>query len=317
MSRHLVKHRRGVTLIELMVICAILGVLMGMVLFALQGATEQARADRTRAQVVKINDLIMSRWEGYRQRPLPLRMPAGTHPGTAAQIRLQATWCLMRLEIPERKTDILADVPSNLQTYGMKTPSLLTAYRAKLTALTGGSVADQYPNWSYTNQQAECLYLILSTLRDGDTTGLDFFTSSEVKDTDGDGVPEIVDGWGQPIRFLRWAPGFASNVQSRDASQQPDPFDPLKIINSLHAPDGTNPQGFALFPLIMSAGPDKTFDIFLDREAPDIVDYSSTTPANFPYSAFGGNQIGAPLDIDNNGSVDNIDNITNHLTVTR
>ncbi len=181
MSKLAANSRRGVTLVELMVICAILGVLMGMVLFALQGATETARADRTRSQVVKINDLIMSRWEGYRQRPLPVRIPAGTHPGNAAQIRLQATWCLMRLEIPERKTDILADVPANLQAVGMKTPSLLTSYRAKLTALTGGTVADQYPNWSAENQQAECLWLILSTLRDGDSSGLDFFTTSEIK----------------------------------------------------------------------------------------------------------------------------------------
>src|SRR5438445_786596 len=31
--------------------------------------------------------------------------------------------------------------------------------------------------------------------------------ASAIRDTDGDGVPEIVDGWGRPIAFFRWGTG--------------------------------------------------------------------------------------------------------------
>ena len=36
------------------------------------------------------------------------------------------------------------------------------------------------------------------------------FGENEIADLDGDGWPVFVDGWGNPIMFLRWAPGFSS-----------------------------------------------------------------------------------------------------------
>ncbi len=65
----------------------------------------------------------------------------------------------------------------------------------------------------------------------------------------------------------------------------------------------------------MSAGPDKKFDMFLDTAT--ALSFSSTTPPNFPYAAFDGKQLGVGVDVDSDGSDDSIDNITNHLTVTR
>lgn len=55
-------------------------------------------------------------------------------------------------------------------------------------------------------ESAEMLYLILTA---GDVLGVppvgsDEFSSSEVRDTDGDGLLEFVDGWGRPLRFYRW-----------------------------------------------------------------------------------------------------------------
>ena len=56
--------------------------------------------------------------------------------------------------------------------------------------------------------------------------------------SDNDGMPEILDPWGTPIRFLRWAPGFRSSMQVGDIAASTDgdaglgngdPFDPLKI----------------------------------------------------------------------------------------
>ncbi len=39
------------------------------------------------------------------------------------------------------------------------------------------------------------------------------FKPADVADVDQDGFPEFIDAWGKPIRFLRWAPGFLSDLQ--------------------------------------------------------------------------------------------------------
>ena len=39
--------------------------------------------------------------------------------------------------------------------------------------------------WTPQHQHAECLYLILASMRDGNTTGLDFFSEGEIGDAEG------------------------------------------------------------------------------------------------------------------------------------
>ena len=46
-------------------------------------------------------------------------------------------------------------------------------------------------------------------MKDGDKNALDFFMPDEIGDMDEDGMKEILDGWGTPIEFLRWAPGYS------------------------------------------------------------------------------------------------------------
>lgn len=83
------------------------------------------------------------------------------------------------------------------------------------------------------------------------------FRSDEIGDVDRDGAPEFLDGWSNPLAFLRWAPaassplasgsaGINSPVQIADPIRQHDPFDPLRV----------DAGGFALYPLIISSGPD-------------------------------------------------------------
>src|SRR5690606_1599205 len=183
---------------------------------------EEARAARTRAQIQKIHELLMIHWESYRTRPVPIRTSAAA-PQQAAQLRLLALRELMRMELPDRITDV-TDPP----TYLSGRPALNLAYRRRAANVS----------WSATNQQAECLYMILANMQDGTRRGLDFFRENEIGDTDGDGMPEILDGWGRPIRFLRWAPGYSSPLQPsppsalnpvRSPELLPDPFDPLRV----------------------------------------------------------------------------------------
>lgn len=59
---------------------------------------------------------------------------------------------------------------------------------------------------THKTARAEVLYALLvnglSPL--GSAFSSEDFTSREVQDTDGDGMPEFVDAWGEPIQFFRW-----------------------------------------------------------------------------------------------------------------
>ena len=75
------------------------------------------------------------------------------------------------------------------------------------------------------------------------------FTSKEIQDTDGDGLPEFVDAWGEPIQFFRWPiyfgavldvampptsdsqKGYAPYSGLSDVRQQ-DPFDPNQLLTA-------------------------------------------------------------------------------------
>jgi len=57
-----------------------------------------------------------------------------------------------------------------------------------------------------TTESAELLYFFLfhSGNFGSAEVSRDDFTEKEIADTDGDGLPEFIDAWGQPLRFYRW-----------------------------------------------------------------------------------------------------------------
>mgnify|MGYP002623882542 CR=1 FL=1 len=270
MRRQFLKRRRpGFTLVELLVVVLIITILATIVLVAMFSATETARAARTRSMIARINDLLVPIWENYRTRRVPLLM-TDSNPSTAAATRLDALRALMRMELPERKTD----VEDGSGIAGLARPALSHAYQRQVIARAGS-----FGDWSEANQGSECLYLILSRIQDGDTNGLEFFRETEIGDVDNDGMPEILDGWGKPIAFLRWAPGFVPANSAATAYQDgtsPDPFDPLGVL-------GTPPKTFYLFPLVFSAGPDGEYAISTNSD-PAGFQYSTTSPPNDPFT---------------------------------
>ena len=69
--------RRAFTLMELLIVLLIIAVLAALALTALQGAAEEARADRTRAIIQKLDQLIMQRYDGYRTQLFPMTAADG------------------------------------------------------------------------------------------------------------------------------------------------------------------------------------------------------------------------------------------------
>jgi hypothetical protein len=185
-------------------------------------------------------------------------------------------------------------------------------------------------------------------MKDGDKSALEFFTPDEIGDVDGDGMKEILDGFGRPIEFLRWAPGYSieqpgpdlergvagnddnGNMatdefaefllagddftyeltpQSRNRVEYPDQFDPI----------GLDLTSFGLRPLIVSSGPDKEFDLFTDlitAEGPPHR-YSGGGNNDFPLPCIRFLPTvplcGTPMDRDGDGVLTYGDNITNHF----
>lgn len=266
--------RPAFTLTELLVVVVILGMLAALVLGALQAGRQSAREARTKATIAKLHTIIMAQYDSYRTRRVPVNT-AGMTPQQAAVARLVMLRAIMRLEMPERWTDVVYD-PQNP---AANNPSLGPPGRPQPNpaVLPGGvpwpSVAQRYyrtyvryfqeanGDWSRMNENApaECLYLIVSASPEA----LAQFHENEIGDTDEDGLMEFVDGWGRPIYFLRWAPGFNdSDVQpnvppltAADAAQTDhDPFDPRRVDSA----------AWRLVPLIYSAGPDGQYDVAFD-----------------------------------------------------
>jgi len=343
---------RGFTLVELLATIAIIGILAGAVLAAVHASREAARVTKTRSTITKLHTIIMEQYESYRTRRVPVQT-AGLPPAVAAARRLGAIRLTMCLEMPERWTDLppaptasdpnpevwVVDPETGANVFKLPVPALAAAYRRRydraLRALTQSPPAG--PGLSQPEAEdvlgdyasAECLYMIVTMA--GGAEAREQFKGSEIGDVDGDGLPEFLDAWGNPIKFLRWAPGLTdSDLQAQtyflnptgDEFVQAAPESVAEVALRDHDPyDNRNlfPYAYRLVPLIYSAGPDGIYDIdvkpgyrFRDLGDPYYFGTAATRVENTS---------GRPLDSDNlsvtatgsaNGSFDHYDNITNH-----
>lgn len=337
--------RPGFTVMELLIVMAIIALISSAILFAMFGALEEAKAARTRTQIAKLHEIISDRYDAFESRSLQFPAMASLSvlpdPREVARVRVLGLRDLMRMEMPDRITDV-ANGPEDLMMYypniyaatvvpvsvRLAQPSAQRNFQARASA-----------TWTVSHQGAECLYLIISSIREEGGDPIDYFTDSEIGDVDGDGMREILDAWGQPIGFLRWAPGYVSPMQVPNPDLNPDPFDPLKTDvrwrYNLPVRAGLNSGTYRLMPLIYSAGNDGEVEIvdqgsaFFYRQTPLMAGipnnppwpFALTPPApqrvypNDPYYLDSGTGylIGEEIDLNGDGIPGYADNITNHL----
>jgi prepilin-type N-terminal cleavage/methylation domain-containing protein len=335
MSRH---NARGFTLVEMMIVITIIGLLAGLTLPALNAARTAAKIAKTKTLVTRLHYIVMDQYDSYRTRrpAMDLEAYAKTHgygpepsgrvlPRELARARVNAIRDMIRLEMPDRWTDVTGG-PLVLNYMPSVSLRYLRLYKAAFAAAGGDPVKEGNVA---KNAAAECLYMIVMSI----PNAAEQFHASDIGDVDNDGLPEFIDAWGRPIRFLRWPAGFYmdpdnnyngdSNLQfgpkvfsggATNPKYQPDPFDPRNIL-----------QECAVYPLIYSAGPDGIYDINIG------VGKSGT----YQYLPSGGNLytnvqddntpqhlIGLPLDGDSmdgtppDGALDHYDNIHNHRLET-
>ncbi len=98
-------------------------------------------------------------------------------------------------------------------------------------------------NHQHQTARAEMLYAILVEGQGplGNAFNREDFTTNEVKDTDEDGLPEFVDGWGKPLQFYRWPIFYNSDGLQKGplpffSNIEPRPSAPLDPTGQIVAP---------------------------------------------------------------------------------
>jgi prepilin-type N-terminal cleavage/methylation domain-containing protein len=349
---------RGVTLIELLITMVIMAIISAAILGTARAAMESARRSRTKSTITKINTLLMERWDSYSTRRVevspaivsainalyPAQISSAERGQMMADARLLALRELMQMEMPDRWSDVInqpvEDVadqsPSNFFQPKMlaAVPAVAQTYYRRLVNMHKDVNGDQITgNMARDNQSAECLYLTIMYAT-GEGEARTHFLPQDIGDTDGDGAPEFLDGWGNPIFFVRWPAGFVSNspLMTGDPEVDHDPFDPLRRDIATTPPDSRYPSiqpfrklvvtrvrnrsphvaAYRLMPLIFSGGPDNDPGLHLAPVA--VVDDPYSTYVSSGVDAL----LASPLTVDLAGSNydgDNWkDNINNHLS---
>jgi prepilin-type N-terminal cleavage/methylation domain-containing protein len=281
-------HRTGFTLVELLVTIAILAILGGLTIGGLANSTKRGKADTTRFMVSKLSDAILEYYEDYED--------------VAGTTQLQQFRDRIRQELP----DSWADVPD------VGSPHSTSPARAGASA--GYPISARYadykkarPKASQAHQSAECLFMIINQ-SGAFPDFLENVRPDRVGDLDNDDAKEFLDGWGNPIAFMRWAPGFStttdysvrySPIQIADKNDRHDPLDP----------GDADPNAYALYPLIYSAGADGAYGLLEAK-----LGWPMALTAICDFMPNGRDRVGAP-DPDNLTAYR--DNITNHQLIAQ
>ncbi|TWT50513.1 hypothetical protein Pla22_32560 [Rubripirellula amarantea] len=182
----------------------------------------------------------------------------------------------------------------------------LVGQKAGIAGLSFNACVDGDLNngeWTTEHEGAECLYLILASNLFNGSPGIDALKSDDLGDTDDDGVPEVLDPWGRPVGFARWAPGYFlrqnwepdSSLTSLTDEElhllkgdlAKDPIDLLlsdpRYAGVTGIPNFQADDPFPLVPIVVSAGSDGVFDMVgFDAPLNPAIDYANTPLSSMP-----------------------------------
>ena len=325
----------GFTLVELLMVIVIIGIMGGMVVTATSGVLTNAREAKTRATILAVDGVVQRLYEDIQYRPLPVVIPElntgvddsndefgrevlGTE---AARVRLLMRRDLLRMEVPDRYSDIAigpisinaacnlvklsggAVVGTRRDTASRTARSVEWSANAKQQLYQDFILATATPE----NQGAECLYLILATTFVAGEPAIASLPVGSIADTDEDGMLEIVDGWGNPLAFVRWPVGY-DDPTGTISSAKPDSFDPLRadfsymfddshssvttpsstaVVRAFDVANGiSNNRPFSLRPLIISSGSDGEFGIAINPIDSSGTELSSADSSDSNYFSY-------------------------------
>lgn len=285
--------RLGFTLVELLIVIAIIAVLMGLSLSVMSGLTSQAEQEATNTTIRKLDGLLQQRMEAFDRAFKGARKDSAVNivGGLLASqqifgvrqevIEILAKKRSFRFEFPQRFAERLleehgpsqnapapqvANLPNSIF-FAIAAPAarqrLVDAGKAALDTDILAEATNAFSRHRPETESAELLYFALtaSTSYGVPQVDTDYFTNREVADTDGDGLPEFIDAWGFPLRYYRW-PTRLIDITA------PNPFQPILSNQS----DSTDTRAIA------KAERDITQLIFRGLAAPPVIMPNGATP---------------------------------------
>lgn len=301
--------RIGFTLVELLMVIAIISILAGLFSIAYRGALQESNSQKTLSTITKISEVLNSRMEEYATYPIVLRQPSGLAISSSAvpippsgtdaaesktllleRSRLLLLRQIIAMEMPDHPNDLkwsfglvareihsgLLDSTSLDRIFVQNRVPSRAARLASRLVRSGAPI----PDWDLRNANAELLFLIVEDSQLNGSSAIELFRTSEIGDTDGDGLSEFLDAFGNAIGWLRWPVGFEGIARfhpdmldptiislSRGVSIESDPLDRMSADPGYY-PGAVSKPGPGAFPLVVSAGPDGEFGIRLLLTSP-------------------------------------------------
>ena len=236
---HKMQHRRAFTLLELLMVIAIIAILMSMSVVVMLGFKDSAEEEATSATVQKLARLVEQRVEAFdrafkgtrRQQAMVSMQNLLVDPNQdgdrsdgvfgvyESAVEILAKKSLFRFEFPQSFSDRLAlgdagtvvtGLPDSMY-LALVAPTVRTDLGLPITtSLTDPAIVAEattrFSRHQRETESAECLYFQLFASGNYGASAVDGdrFTEREIQDTDGDGLPELIDAWGNPLRFYRW-----------------------------------------------------------------------------------------------------------------
>lgn len=262
-------------MVELLIAITIVVMLAAMIIVPMRGVLTGAKVSATKATILKLDQLIrqaeqeMERGSAGGGKDLAQKWAEGEF-GSGALANRMAQRVRSKVNFPQRD----ADYKFKLNVNDPVSP-LAALIQRKID--NGQFIPSKQ---KVETQSAAIMYLLLT---EGSIYGVSIadsgsFTSAEVKDTDGDGLMEFVDAWGNPLRFYRWPTGLLRPIDSSGTIQsftteywemvsgqkkdittlQQDPLDIRNIDGqwlTANMSEFYMPQTYYTY-LIISAGPD-------------------------------------------------------------
>jgi prepilin-type N-terminal cleavage/methylation domain-containing protein len=181
----------GFSLVEVLVVMGLIAVLSAALIVVLPRVSNAAKVAATRATIKKVDELLNDRMNAFKRYILTQDRLAGA--GIPSYVIQQGTisqagGSVALAKILAIKQLFRQSFPQSFAASEMVNPPTYTSTHNKNT------------------ESAACLYIILTqqAVFDTEPPSAADLRGVEVADTDKDGVPEIVDAWGQPLRFYRW-----------------------------------------------------------------------------------------------------------------
>lgn len=245
------QERRGFTLVELLTVIIIIALLATLGLAVQRASVESARRSRTQTTITKIDHVLSAIYEKYQYRKVALpdysdaqldgilgdsiiaNYVNNGEPDKAEQARRTARMIartralreLLVMDMPTNVGEIMDDALNPLTPeYAEKTPlsnlyyKLVTAPVSALSDPTAEDLAAARAK-ALATTNAELLYMIVMN---ADPEARTLFHDREIgvwEEGERTGGKVFVDGWGNPICFLRWAPGLVDSDRQPNLSE--------------------------------------------------------------------------------------------------